>query len=65
MASTTPKQWALKRDLVRTISPTNDGHIERPVKKELKLELQNPNYRQDIDTETDDWRQFKTSTLVQ
>nr|XP_027196056.1 sialin-like [Dermatophagoides pteronyssinus] len=65
LASTTPKQWALKRDLVRTISPTNDGHIERPVKKELKLELQNPNYRQDIDTETDDWRQFKTSTLVQ
>ena len=64
-ASTTPKQWALKRDLVRMISSTNNGHIERPVKKELKLELQNPNYRQDIDTETDDWRQFKTSTLVQ
>lgn len=62
-ASASLRKWAIKKELVRQISSYN-GHLERPVKKELKVELQNPHFRQDINTETDDWIEFKCSTLV-
>lgn len=63
-ASASLRKWAIKKDLVRQIS-SYTGHLEPPVKKELKIELQNPHFRQDINTETDEWIEFKSSTLVQ
>lgn len=63
LASTTVKKFALKRDMIRQIS--ENGQLGKPVKKELKSHLQNPFYRLPINTNTDDWRQFKEETLVQ
>ncbi|UXI14275.1 Sialin [Sarcoptes scabiei] len=38
--------------------------LKKPIKKEIRKELRNPHFRQDIDTETEDWKEFKSSTLV-
>ncbi len=39
--------------------------LDKPAKKELKRELENPNFRLDINTEEEDWKEFKVATLVQ
>ncbi|KAJ6217095.1 hypothetical protein RDWZM_008252 [Blomia tropicalis] len=61
------QEWALKKDMTRQIS--EDGVItknplDKPAKKEIKRELQNPNFRLDINTEEEDWKEFKVETYV-
>ena len=38
--------------------------LDKPAKKEIKRELQNPNFRLDINTEEEDWKEFKVETYV-
>ena len=67
-ATTTPQEWALKKDMVRQIS--DDGKVtkvplDKPALKVIKRELHNPNFRVNINTEEDDWKEFKLATIVQ
>lgn len=67
-ATATPQEWALKKDMIpRQVS--DDGKVtkvplDKPAKKELKRELENPNFRLDINTEEEDWKEFKEATIV-
>ena len=67
-ATSTLQEWALKKDMTRQLS--DDGQVtkiplDKPVKKEIKRELENPNFRLDINTEEEDWKEFKLATIVQ
>lgn len=67
MATSTLQSWALKKEITRQV--TEDGKatkIKLPLDRcVLKRELDSPFYRAEINTNTDDWKEFKETTLVQ